>query len=155
MPAAVVVGVGAIEHLAPVFENGHQAAVIECLAEELLEEIDDPQSVDGGFDPQVMGGGHQLAARRNTQPLTILLELEDTYLAVLEAVPDQLVFGQLRRVPRRAMSRQVGRRCGGNEALPARADGHRDHRSEERRVGKEGRSRGARGAYTKSSRGKR
>src|SRR5690606_29600006 len=111
MPAAVVVEVGAIEHLAPVFENGHQAAVIECLAEELLEEIDDPQSVDGGFDPQVMGGGHQLAARRNTQPLTILLELEDTYLAVLEAVPDQLVFGQLRRVPRRAMSRQVGRRC--------------------------------------------
>src|SRR5690606_31590385 len=93
MPAAVVVEVGAIEHLAPVFENGHQAAVIECLAEELLEEIDDSQSVDGGFDPQVMGGGHQLAARRNTQPLTILLELEDTYLAVLEAVPDQLVFG--------------------------------------------------------------
>ena len=108
MPAAVVVEVGAIEHLAPVFENGHQAAVIECLAEELLEEIDDSQSVDGGFDPQVMGGGHQLAARRNTQPLTILLELEDTYLAVLETVSEQLVIGQLRGVRGRAVYRQIG-----------------------------------------------
>src|SRR5690606_27106176 len=86
MPAAVVVEVGAIEHLAPVFENGHQTAVIERLAEEHLEEIDDHQAADGRLDTQVMGGGHQLSARGNTQPLTILHELEDPYLAVLETV---------------------------------------------------------------------
>ncbi len=74
-----------------------------------------------------MFDGDQRAARIDPHDLAIALELPRRQHAAREAMADAGVVQQLARMLGRAVHRQIGGRGACGEALPPRADRHRDH----------------------------